>query len=176
MKNASAIVAASAHHGRSKRLTWSTRWRRIRSRCGAKPNHAMSPMAAPTVALTTPTTAPLASITKRTCRSVAPIDSSMPRARSRRWAITVKPEMASKPMNSMPTVLIASMIAAACAVLTSPPLCTLNPDPSTVWNDFSCASVASANTDTRAAGVACPGGTRTNSSDRLSGFSTMPTT
>ena len=107
---------------------------------------------------------------------MAPIDSSMPSARSRRWAITVKPEIASRPMNSMPTVLIASMIAAACEGLTSPPLCTPSPEPSTVWNDRSCCSVMFASTETWSGGVAWPGGTSTNSSDRLSGFSTTPTT
>ena len=47
---------------------------------------------------------PLASSTSRTLRSVAPMDSSIPMARSRRWASTVKPPTDTSAMSSIPTV------------------------------------------------------------------------
>ena len=53
---------------------------------------------------------PLARSTSRTLRSVAPIDSSIPRERSRRWASTVKPPTDTSAMSSMPTVASASTI------------------------------------------------------------------
>ena len=49
-----------------------------------------------------PTTAPLTSMTRRTLRSVAPIDSSMPSARRRRCASTVKPAVATSPTKIRP--------------------------------------------------------------------------
>ena len=42
--------------------------------------------------------------TRRTCRSVAPSEASMPRARSRRWAMTAKPATAIRPTKSSPRV------------------------------------------------------------------------
>ena len=62
---------------------------------------------APTTAPTTPTAAPLATMTSRMLRSVAPSAASMPSARSRRWASTVKPAAATSPMKISPTTAIA---------------------------------------------------------------------
>jgi len=42
-------------------------------------------------------------MTRRRLRSVAPIALSMPRARSRRWAITEKPAADTRPMNTRPS-------------------------------------------------------------------------
>ena len=54
----------------------------------------------------------MAVITSRTLRSVAPSAASMPSARSRRWAITVKPATDTSPMNTSPRTATASTIVA----------------------------------------------------------------
>ena len=50
-------------------------------------------------------------------RSVAPIDSSMPRERMRRWANTVKPPIDTRAIRSMPTVASASTMVAGLMML-----------------------------------------------------------
>ena len=74
------------------------------SKAGVSANQAASPIATPETAPTTPTAAPLASMTRRTCRSVAPMAPIMPSARSRRCAITVNPATESSPMKISPIV------------------------------------------------------------------------
>ena len=88
-----------AHHGRAKR---STRCSAIDCSVGTNANQPASPTAVPTTAAVAPTAAPLASMTSRTWRSVAPSEPSMPRARRRRWAITVNPATAIRPTKSSP--------------------------------------------------------------------------
>ena len=60
---------------------------------------------------------PLASRTRRTLRSVAPMDSSMPRERIRRCASTVKPPIDTRAIRSMPTVANASTMVAGLMML-----------------------------------------------------------
>ena len=57
-------------------------------------------------------TAPLATMTSRTLRSVAPSAASMPSARSRRWAITVNPATDTRPMNTSPSTATTRTIVA----------------------------------------------------------------
>ncbi len=82
------------------------------------------------MAPTTPTTVPLALTTRRTWRSVAPVDSSMPIERSRRCASTVKPPTETSAMSSMPRTSAAREIVSGlsgfdCA--TEAGVCTLFP-------------------------------------------------
>ena len=67
-----------------------------------------APMSAPTP----PTRAPLVTMTRRTLRSVAPSAESMPSARSRRWASTVKPAAATRPTKIRPMIAIANTMTA----------------------------------------------------------------
>ena len=127
---ASPAPASTAHHGIESR---SMRCPTTCSNAGRKANHTASPRTVPMVAPTAPAAAPLASITRRTWRSVAPIAAIMPSARWRRRAITVKPAAASSPMKASPIVASSSTASAwlrcCCAALapldmtpwTSPP-------------------------------------------------------
>jgi len=66
----------------------------------------------PAMAATRPTTAPLAVMTSRTLRSVAPSALIMPSARIRRCASTVNPAAESRPMKTSPSTEITSTIVA----------------------------------------------------------------
>ena len=102
----------------------------------------------------------------------------MPSERSRRWASTVKPPTETSAMSSMPTVASASTIVVGlsgllpCADTT---LCGVD-----TAARMLCGSVpnprASNSTVTWLGAVTWPGTTRANSSSRLCGFCTMPTT
>ena len=115
---------------------------------------------------------PLASSTSRTLRSVAPMDSSIPMARRRRCASTVKPPTDTSAISNMPTVANASTMVSGLIVLllSEPAVETLDPmRPGSTPG-------ASKRTSIVVGCVTCPGGTRANSSSRLWGFCTMPTT
>jgi hypothetical protein len=132
-----------------------------------------TPRVAPASAPTAPMTRPLASRASRMCRWLAPIAPSMPSARSRRWAITVKPATASRPTNTSP--IVAS---------TSTTTVDVSASSERIWIDMSSghgfvvksALDAPMSTSTWSSAVTWPGATRTNASCRFSGFSTRPTT
>ncbi len=116
---------------------------------------------------------PLARTTRRTWLSVAPVDSSIPIERSRRWASTVNPPTETSAISSMPRAsatseIVSGLIGFDCA--TEAGVCTSFPI------DGNAASGASKSSVTPVASCSCPVGTRANSSSRLWGFSTMPTT
>ena len=116
---------------------------------------------------------PLASSTSRTLRSVAPMDSSIPRARIRRCASTVKPPIDTSAISSMPTVASAStMVAGSIGLLLATVAGVETLDPMRPGSTPG----ASKRTSTCVGFVTCPGGTSANSSSRLWGFCTMPTT
>ncbi len=116
---------------------------------------------------------PFARSTSRTLRSVAPIDSSIPRARSRRCANTVKPPTDTSAMSSMPTVANANTMVWGLIVLFVPLWAGVKTlDPMRVGSTPG----ASKRTFTCVGFVNRPGGTSANSSSRLWGFCTMPTT
>jgi hypothetical protein len=104
------MAAAMAHQGRAKR---STRCSEIDCKVGTKANQAVNPTAVPMRAAAAPTAAPLASMTRRKCRSVAPSEPSTPSTRSRRWAITVNPATPISPTNSSPRLPSASTMTSA---------------------------------------------------------------
>ena len=83
----------------------------------------------PTIAAVPPTAAPLASITSRMWRSVAPMEPSMPRARWRRPAITVKPATAINPTKSSPRVLRTSTTVSTWTLGLAPRLAVVRPVP-----------------------------------------------
>ena len=78
---ASSTATASAGHGR---LSGSMTWPAAASRCGTYANHAAKPSPAPASDPDTPANTPLATVTRRMCRPVAPTEPSMPKARSLR--------------------------------------------------------------------------------------------
>ena len=106
---ASTIATPMAHQGRFVALTTCPV---LVCRDGTYANHAAKPTMAPSTAPITPMSAPLATMTSRTLRSVAPSAASMPSARSRRWAITVNPATATRPMKTSPSTAITSTIVA----------------------------------------------------------------
>ncbi len=172
VRTARARAVPMAHHGRSNR---SIRWSASVSRWGAKAIQPTRPAAAPVMAAAAPTTAPLATSTSRTWRSAAPTAPSMPRARWRRWAMTVKPATATRPTNSRLIVARASTAAAAAFRAASWPS-MLKDRPLGRWSDWRSWGWAASRTVTMAGGSACPGATSPNSSDSRRGFSTSPTT
>ncbi len=123
------------------------------------------------MAPTTPTMTPFDSKTSRTLRSVAPMDSSIPRDRMRRCASTVKPPIDTRAMSSMPTVARASTMVDGLM-----PLVVIDPAGVMEEGRFLAAAGAFKRTVTSVGCATCPGGTRANSSSRLWGFCTMPTT
>ncbi len=103
---------------------------------------------------------------------MAPIAPSMPRARSRRWASTVKPPTDTSAISSMPMVasvstMVSGLIALAavvCGVTTLGPILPGGTE-------------GASNSTLTVVGVRTwPGTTRANSSSRLCGFCTMPVT
>ena len=128
-----------------------------------------------------PTAAPLANMTRRTCRSVAPIAPIMPRARIRRWAITVNPATESSPTNVSP-IVASSRTARACCRRCCAALVPVAMMPWTVpapvggWKDVTALPPASKSSDMLDGVAISPGATRPNASCRSLGFSTMPTT
>ena len=118
-------------------------------------------------------------MTRRRLRSVAPIAPSMPRARSRRWAITEKLATDTRPMNARPSTSTTRMNTACETPLT----CCVGSDtvaagtPGTVMSPpISCAA---AGPSSMIAWLGCriwPGATSANWSARLLGSCTMPVT
>jgi hypothetical protein len=111
-------------------------------------------------------------MTSRTFLSVAPIDSSIPMARSRRCASTVNPPTDTSAMRSMPRVASVSTIVSGLSAFPwddEPGVEKLGPRESA-------GTPASKSTVTSVGDLTCPGTTSANSSSRLWGFWTMPTT
>ena len=109
--------------------------------------------------------------------SVAPSAPSMPSARSRRWASTVKPATATRAMSSIPTVASASTIVSGLSGLLATAPCRVT----TSWLSEPIAVLSAprgaANSTVTWLGVLTwPGATSANSSSRFCGFSTMPVT
>ncbi len=130
VRTASTRLATTAHHGRARR---SIRWPESDCSVGTNANHAATPTTPPASAPTIPTAAPSASITRRTCLSVAPREASRPRARIRRWAMTVNPATAMSPTKSRPSVPSARTSASTAAVLGWPRDWTCMPVPLGSW-------------------------------------------
>jgi hypothetical protein len=107
------------------------------------------------------------------CRRLAPTAPSMPSARSRRCAITLKPATASRPTNSSP--MVASTSTATLAVSASS-VRIVTPAPSGRAAPANRAWVARNSTVTWSVEVIWPGATSAKRSSRFSGFSTRPTT
>ena len=168
---ASSIATRIAHQGRWNR---SMRCSAMVSSRGLNANHPARPTVVPVMAATAPTTAPLASRTSRMCRSPAPIAPSIPRARRRRWAITVKPATANRPTNSSPMVASTSTLIVALAASAGGRISTCEPCGRVAAAN--CCAVAWIRMVTWSGGLACPGATRANLSSRFNGFSTRPTT
>ena len=118
---------------------------------------------------------PLARSTSRTLRSVAPMDSSIPRARSRRCASTVKPPTDTSAISSMPTVANASTMVSGLSRLLLAAAVEAGVETLDPMRPGSTPG-ASKRTSTCVGCVTWPGGTSANSSSRLWGFCTMPTT
>ncbi len=100
----------------------------------------------------------------------------MPSERSRRWASTVKPPTETSAMSSMPTVASASTIVVGLSGLlpaADATLCGVD-----TFGPMLCGATPGASNSTVAwlGAVTWPGTTRANSSSRLCGFCTMPTT
>ena len=132
------------------------------------------PIAPPSTAPTTPTTAPFATMTSRTSLSVAPSEDRMPSERSRRWASTVKPATATSPMKNSPTTANASAITAGVSPLGGCGRSGVVPGGK--LNVAKLSGVASKSTVTWVGLVTCPGATSANVSSRFCGFSTIPVT
>ncbi len=98
---ASTMPVTTTHHGTSKR---SMRCPAAGSTTGARASQVSSPAPVPITAAAAPTAAPLASITSRTCLSVAPVAASSPIWRCRRCAITTNPAPATRATSSRTTV------------------------------------------------------------------------
>lgn len=122
-----------------------------------------------------PMTAPLATITERMSPSVAPRDAIIPNERMRRWAITAKPATDTRPTKTSPMVTSSRV--------------TVEPESRPAGggrkftmefdgksNDVSADGLPSKRTVVLVARAIWPGATRANSSVRLSGSSTIPTT
>ena len=108
---------------------------------------------------------------------MAPSEASMPSARSRRWAMTVKPATASSPTNNNPTVPSTSTMTSA-PVRLAPPR-ELDADPAPLCRLKDCRDALAGVHEDRDVGrpaLAWPGATSANSSSRFTGFSTIPTT
>ena len=132
------------------------------------------PIAPPSSAPITPTTAPLATMTSRTCLSVAPSEDRTPSERSRRWASTVKPATATRPMKNSPTTANASAITAGVSPLGG---CGCSGTaPGGKLNVAKLTGVESNSTVTWVGLVTWPGATSANASSRFCGFSTIPVT
>ncbi len=118
---------------------------------------------------------PFALITRRTCRSVAPIACNIPIERIRRCARTVKPPIDTNAINSMPRTNAAREIVSGFSGLD-----WATEAGELIWTPLAreCSDEpgASNSTVTFVGLVTCPGMTRANSSSRLCGFTTMPTT
>ena len=122
-----------------------------------------------------PTTVPFALTTRRTWLSVAPVDSSIPIERRRRWARTVNPPTETSATSSIPSTSAASEIVSGLSGLLDAAdagvdTCQL------VGNELHGTPAASNSTVTLDGFVTRPGTTSANSSRRLCGFSTIPTT
>ena len=98
---ASNIPTTTSHQGTSKR---SIRCPAADSTVGPIANQVSSPVAVPNTAAASPTAAPLATMTSRTWRSVAPVAASSPICRCRRWAMTTNPAAATRATSSRTTV------------------------------------------------------------------------
>jgi hypothetical protein len=120
-------------------------------------------------------TAPSASSTSRSRRSVAPTAASMPSWRSRRWAMTTNPAAAISETSSSRTVDAASVSAPAVAG-SSPASRSRELNPPTACPKASSCASATTSSDSVVAWSISDGGTRANSSPRSAGSSTRPTT
>ncbi|MGO9582634.1 MAG: hypothetical protein ACLP36_07470 [Acidimicrobiales bacterium] len=106
---------------------------------------------------------------------MAPVDSSMPMARRRRCASTVKPPTETSAMRSIPSTRAASEMVSGLsgfdwAIEAGVSTCV----PALIEPG---GTPGASNSATTWVGVfTCPGATSANSSRRLCGFSTMPTT
>jgi hypothetical protein len=155
------------------RLSGSITWPVAACRRGTYASHAPKPATDPATTAAPPTAAPFATMTSWTLRIVAPRELSMPRARSRRCAMTVNPATATRPMNTRPSTDAASAITAG-----------LMPEPPVAGYDTTAADDrpripprgASSRIDTCVGSGTCPGSTSANSSSRLLGFCTIPVT
>ena len=105
---ASAIPVMITHQGSA---SGSITWPVAACRCGTYASQAPKPATPPAITAAAPT-APLATMTSWMLRPVAPRELSMPRARSRRCAMTVNPATATRPMNTRPSTDAASAITA----------------------------------------------------------------
>ncbi len=168
---ASSATATRRGQGRSVR---GMRWFAADSTAGAATIQPTTPSTVPMTAATAPVMAPVASMTSRTWRCVAPIATSMPSWRWRRWATTTKAAAASSPTSASASVVTARTTAAIAAWSTSLPMTSiLNPMSSPVGPRSLEVSASTVN----ASGAArVPGATSAKSSLRFAGFSTRPTT
>ena len=98
---ASAMAGRMTAHGSAEA---GMRWWALCSTWGRYTSQATRPSTKPARAPVTPTMTPLARMTRRTFLSVAPMASSIPMARRRRWASTVKPPTDTSAISSMPSV------------------------------------------------------------------------
>ncbi len=126
---------------------------------------------------------PLATITSRMWRGVAPRAATNPSWRWRRWATTTKPAAAISATRAMASVTtISTKARTACFSL--PMTSTRNADVSAAGSSAAAARAAAAavwpsvarSRVKRSAGAAGSGTTRAKSSARSPGFSTRPTT
>ncbi len=104
---AAAATTARARHSPIRpqgRASRSIRCPAAASTAGAATIHPRMPSAPPTTAAATPTITPLASMTSRRWRSVAPSAASSPSWRWRRWATTTKPAAAIRATRAMARV------------------------------------------------------------------------
>ena len=126
--------------------------------------------------------APLATITRRRCRSVAPMAASSPSWRWRRWATTTNPAAATRPTSAMARVTTTSTTAATAGVVVAERPSTPERRPSPGRPAAAPARPPSRSTDVDQQGERDVGAVgvgarrRANSSSRSPGFSTRPTT
>ena len=169
------MAAAMAHHGRAKR---SMRCSAIDAASVRTRTTPASPTAVPTTAAVAPTAAPLASMTRRTCRSVAPMRAEHaqgPQAAlghdgesgHRQEPDEEQPERAEHEDDDLGAGLVAPCLASA----------MLRPRAAREGGTTAdSAWLALTRTETLRGGLAWPGATSANWSSRSSGFSTRPTT
>lgn len=170
---ARAIAVAISGHGR-----WNGSMTCPALACsrGAYAAQAAKPTAAPVSAPAAPTAAPPVTMTRRMLRSVAPTAASMPRARSRRCAITVNPAIATSPMKISPNTASTSTVAAglrlggALRVIGWPRICCAPPGKCSGPRPKNALRFSLNRTVTWVGAVTWPGATRANSSRRFAGF------
>ena len=99
--------------------------------------------------------------------------STMPMARTRRWASTVKPPTETSAISSMPRVAsVSTTVSGLIALLWLVDELVVKSGPS----EFTTPLGPSKRTSTWLGDGTCPGATSANSSSRLCGFCTKPTT